>query len=99
MALAHTRITGHSLHHLRFHAVASDVPMSKLHRRNRQQLKLNRLLAKLPCLQQEFPDPADFWRAFAGLADLIVDAADADDIDWIACQINAMLEARGLLAH
>lgn len=84
---------------LEVYAAASNVPMSKLHRRNREQMQLNRLLAKLPCLQQEFPDPADFWPAFAGLADLIVDAAGPDDLDWIACQINAMLEAHGLLVR
>lgn len=71
--------------------------MSKLHRRDREQIQLNRLLVQLPRLQQEFPDPGDFWPAFAGLVDLIVDAAGPDDGDWIACQINAMLEARGLL--
>lgn len=62
-------------------------------------MQLNRLLATLPYLQQEFPDPADFWPAFAGLADLIIDAAGPDDFDWVACQINAMLEARGLLVR
>jgi|GEM_PF-2206402 len=73
--------------------------MSKPQHRAREQIQLNRLLVQLPHLQQEFPDPADFWSAFAGLADLIVDAAGPDDYDWIACQINAMLEARGLLVH
>jgi len=71
--------------------------MPKLHPRDREQTQLNGLLATLPYLQQEFPDPADFWPAFAGLADLIIDGAEPDDLDWIACQINAMLEARGLL--
>lgn len=73
--------------------------MSKFHRRNHEQIQLNRLVVQLPRLQQEFPDPADFWSAFAGLADLIVDAAGPDDHDWVACQINAMLEARGLLVR
>ena len=73
--------------------------MSKLHRRDRERIQLNRLLVQLPCLQQEFPDPADFWPAFAGLAGLIVDASAPDDCDWIACQIDAMLEARGLLVR
>lgn len=73
--------------------------MSKLHRRDREQIQLNRLLVQLPRLQQEFPDPADFWPAFAALADLIVDASVPDDYAWIACQIDAMLEARGLLVR
>jgi len=73
--------------------------MPKYHRHEREQIQLNRLLVQLPRLQREFPDPADFWPAFAGLADQIVDAAGPDDYDWVACQINAMLEARGLLVR
>ena len=73
--------------------------MPKLQYRHREQIQLNSLLAQLPHLQQEFPDPVDFWAAFAGLADLIVDAAVPCDHDWIACQINGMLEARGLIAY
>lgn len=90
---------GHTYHLLKFHAVANQGSMSKPHSRAPEQIQLNRLLATLPYLQQEFPDPADFWQAFAGLADLIIDAAGPDDFDWIACQINAMLEARGLLVR
>jgi hypothetical protein len=82
-----------------FLAIIVIAAMTKHRSRGLEQMRLNRLLVLIPRLQRELPDPADFWPAFAGLADLIVDAAAPDDHDWIACQINAMLEARGLLVR
>ncbi|WP_243040105.1 hypothetical protein [Dyella sedimenti] len=92
-------LVGHLVLPATLHPVAGDEPMSKLHRRDLEQVQLNRLMVQLPRLLQEFPDPADLLSAFAGLADLIFDAAGPDDHDWITCQINAMLEARGILVR
>lgn len=41
-------------------------------------------------------DPADFWPAFAGMADTIVDAAGPDDADWALEQVDAIIKVRGL---
>lgn len=34
---------------------------------------------------------ADFWPAFAGRADVILDGASAEDYDWVANQLDAIL--------
>jgi hypothetical protein len=90
-------LVGHLVQPTTSYPVAGNARLSKLHRHDLEQIQLNRLIAQLPRLQVEFPDPANLLSAFAGLADLIVEAAAPDDRDWIACQINAMLEARGTL--
>jgi hypothetical protein len=77
--VGHAYLVGHTYHPSKFHALASQGPMSKLLSRDHEQMQLNRLLAMLPYLQQQYPDPADFWPDFAGLADLIIDAVGPDD--------------------
>ncbi|PJL44188.1 hypothetical protein ERT44_18990 [Stenotrophomonas sp. MA5] len=57
--------------------------------------KLNALEAELPSLIQAYPDPADFWPAFAGLADLIEDEAGLHS-DEVAGRIDALLARHNL---
>lgn len=67
--------------------------------RDQLQIQINRLVLQMPRLKRENPDPADFWPAFAGLADDVLDQASPDDHDWAAATIEAMLEDNGLRAH
>jgi hypothetical protein len=41
--------------------------------RDQLQIRINRLTVQMPRLQREYPHPADFWPAFAGNADPIID--------------------------
>lgn len=59
------------------------------------QTRLNALEAQLPALVREHPDPADFWPAYAGVADEIVDAAGADDCEWVDDRLEEMLRHHG----
>ncbi|WP_266180836.1 hypothetical protein [Dyella humicola] len=63
------------------------------------QVKLNCLYLQVRRLLRENPDPADFWPEFAGRADEILDQAGPSEYDWVAGQIDAMLEDNGLRAH
>lgn len=67
--------------------------------REQLQIQMNRLTVQMPRLQRECPDPADFWPAFAGIADSVVDAAGPEDFDWVVTQIDAILNRNGLLAR
>ena len=64
--------------------------------RDQLQIELNRLLLQVPRLLRESPDPADFWPAFAGLADPILEAAGADDCVWASDQVSAILKRYNL---
>lgn len=57
--------------------------------------KLNALEEALPGMIQAYPDPADFWPAFAGLADLIEDVAGQHS-DEVAGRIEALLARHNL---
>ncbi len=57
--------------------------------------KLNALEGALPAVSSENPDPADFWPAFAGMADAIVDTASAEDVEWAQDRIEDMLARLG----
>lgn len=59
------------------------------------QIRLNALEARLPALVREYPEHADFWPAFAGMADDIVEAAGADDCDWVDDRLEEMLRRHG----
>lgn len=56
------------------------------------QQHLNVLEAQLPDMVRALPDEADFWPAFAGYADVIVEAAGEADCEWVHERLDAMLE-------
>jgi hypothetical protein len=62
--------------------------------------ELDKLLADLdaamPAMIAEYPDPADFNAAFAGLADVITDNASVADDAWVFERIDGILERHGL---
>lgn len=59
------------------------------------QLRLNRLVVAMPRLRREYPDPADFFPAFAGEADVILDSAPPEHFDWVATSLDGMLGFHG----
>lgn len=59
------------------------------------QKALNRIEAYLPSLLDAHPDPADFWPAFAGEADVILDGAPSHEQEWVADRIESMLTFHG----
>jgi len=65
-----------------------------------ERAQLASMLAKLdqaiPGLLRDYPDDADFWPAFAGEADVIEDAAGAEDFAWVSDQIDELLAKHGL---
>lgn len=67
--------------------------------RARLQQKLNAVEAELPRLIAEYPDPAELWPAFAGIADEVLDSAGSDLHEWVADKIEGMLSFHGLSAH
>ena len=53
---------------------------------------LNNLEDQLPAMIRELPDPADFWQAFAGQADVIADAAAGpEEFQWVQNWLEGML--------
>lgn len=62
---------------------------------NTLNLLLNDLEAALPNMMRDYPDPADFWPAFAGLADVIEDSAGVH-YEIVANRIDRMLQKHGL---
>ncbi|MDG2538718.1 hypothetical protein P5Y53_13670 [Dyella jiangningensis] len=58
------------------------------------QKALNRIEGHLPRLLDELPDPADFWPAFAGEADAILEGAGQEH-DWVADKLESMLAFHG----
>jgi len=59
------------------------------------QKALNRLEACLPGLLDAHPDPADFWPAFAGEADVILDGAPTHEQEWVVDRLESMLTFHG----
>lgn len=53
--------------------------------------KLDELDKAMELLKKANPDPSDFWPAFAGMADVILDEASADDFDWVNEQTDKIL--------
>lgn len=54
------------------------------------------LEAALPALVRDYPDPADFWQAFASKADVIEDSAESgDDVRFVVGRIDAILAQHG----
>jgi hypothetical protein len=56
---------------------------------------LDALAQQLPAMIAAHPDDADFWPAFAGVADEIADNAGALDCDHVHTRLDAMLGCRG----
>lgn len=65
-------------------------PLSKLNR------ELDALEGALPMLVADYPDPSDFWPAFAGEADVIEDNAGIH-LEHVQHRLNAMLAAHGCI--
>lgn len=59
------------------------------------QTQLDELAKQAPEIVRENPDDGDFWSAFAGASDFIVDDAGADDYDWVLRKIDDILKANG----
>jgi hypothetical protein len=55
------------------------------------------LAAQTPELVRDNPDDADFFPAFAGESDDILDGAGPDDVDWALYEIDKILAANGKL--
>lgn len=59
------------------------------------QTHLDELARQAPELVRENPEDGNFWAAFAGASDPIVDAAGADDYDWVLREIDEILKSNG----
>lgn len=57
---------------------------------------LDRLTQAVPGMRGEHPDDADFWPAFSGEADEIVDNAGRDDYEHVQARVDAILASAGL---
>ncbi len=60
--------------------------------------QLDELEKALPRLIECYPDDAEFWPAFAGMADVIEDAAGPDDYEWVLQRVDGLLARHGKLA-
>ncbi|NKJ21962.1 hypothetical protein [Dyella sp. SG609] len=58
------------------------------------QKALNRIEAYLPHLLEHFPEPGEFWSAFAGEAEAIIEDAGPEH-DWAADKLESMLTFHG----
>lgn len=58
------------------------------------QKALNLIEAYLPGLLDAYPDPADFWPAFAGEADAVLEGA-GEEHEWVADKLESMLNFHG----
>lgn len=61
------------------------------------EMQLAALSAQMPALVREHPDDADFYPAFAGEADAILDGAGPADYEWGLGEVDKMLAANGKL--
>lgn len=65
--------------------------------RNELEAELQRLDAAMPAMIDGSTvdgdlDEAEFWPAFSGMADVILDAASSDDYDWVNQRTDAILK-------
>lgn len=58
------------------------------------QKALNRIEAYLPHLLDQFPEPGEFWPAFAGEAEAVIEGAGQDH-EWVADKLESMLTFHG----
>lgn len=59
--------------------------------------RLNALEKQMPALLEANPDDADFWPAFAGIAEDIEESASAADSEFVRARIDCILGAAGLI--
>lgn len=59
------------------------------------QKALNRIEAYLPGLLDAHPEPSEFWPAFAGEADALLEDAPSEHHDWVAERLEGMLAFHG----
>ena len=55
------------------------------------QTRLDELDAALEDLKKAHPNPDEFWPEFAGMADVILDDASAEDYDWVNRRTDEIL--------
>lgn len=55
------------------------------------QVQLDALDAAIDGMKKAYPEPSAFWPEFAGMADTILDAASADDFDWVNVRTDEIL--------
>lgn len=58
------------------------------------QKALNRIEAYLPHLLEQFPEPGEFWAAFADEASIVLERAGQEH-DWVADKLESMLTFHG----
>ncbi|AIF46371.1 hypothetical protein HY57_03420 [Dyella japonica A8] len=58
------------------------------------QKALNRIEAYLPHLLEQFPEPGEFWPAFAGESEAVIEGAGQDH-EWVADRLESMLTFHG----
>jgi len=58
------------------------------------QKALNRLEGYLPHLLEQFPELGEFWPAFAGEAEIVLEGA-GQEADWVADKLESMLTFHG----
>jgi hypothetical protein len=63
--------------------------------RDHAQALLQLLDQLLPALIADNPDDADFWPAFAGEADVILDGVGPEDHEWASKAIDELLTKHG----
>ncbi len=59
------------------------------------QKALNRVEARLPGLLDAYPEGHEFWPAFAGEADTVLEGAPPEHHDWVAGKLESMLTFHG----
>lgn len=59
--------------------------------------ELAKLEQRAPVILAGNPDDGDFWSAWAGEADSIVDNAGADDYDHVQARISCILGSLGVI--
>lgn len=58
--------------------------------------ELAKLDALIPELKADYPEDADFWPAFACLADAIAERVGAEDCRWWGEQLDQLMGRHGL---
>ncbi|WNL48369.1 hypothetical protein RKE25_22820 (plasmid) [Dyella sp. BiH032] len=53
--------------------------------------QLDELDAAIDDMKKMHPDPSEFWPEFAGMADVILDQASAEDYDWVNARTDEIL--------
>ena len=65
--------------------------------RSELEKQISALAAQTPAMVRDHPDDADFFPAFAGESDVILDGAGPDDVEWVLTEIDSILAVNGKL--